>query len=859
MEWESFVQGLLAEKDALDKLVVSLDSGKTHTEFPPVIRASVRILDRILEGGDRLNLFVFPEKQQMLFLFMLAKVIHNVTGGKIGFSYDPSQFRIGEKVKLGKAILEYLGITDNGMGQQCIKFKTSDVTITVPIDYMPVLQHVKTNMRISGYKKYVEEKNKLKERLTLFSADSILLELISYKSHLNKSIAYVSSVSATKARLNECLLDNHKLPEILLLGQTSYEGEIKNINTGQLKGNPALVLASDLFAANATAAMHHPFQSMIIDVTNIHQALSQLDALDEAITLKIPLLCITDAPNAFELAEFKKRGFKIWRWDSVSLTEDLMKGETFLDGRLRNCFSHTINYCSISDPILSECMMRLSRQKHGIADQSSEIIKLYDQLVELTFRALRETMYFEPWQTEEALQVYENCKNLNLSESSFVPDDMAKDLIFAADTLKKIYGSPKLLLKNQAIKEWFIKKGNNRKVCIIVPENADRQNVREYWHRVCLINRIKCEIDVFYPTEYCGLRLTRFDTTIIIGWMRREAMRKVIFSYETQNYEIFLYECERKWKNNEERSWAKAVSTSDNKEIIRKTLSSPRSQISVAKWEADQRYVSSGETEDLTELEQTLKDNKFRQYTKGTEGVKAEKVRTIPVSFIGGYVAFYRLEHKVLQVTNILNGISDKIRILTPEKLEEGDFVIVREADQDLIREIADRILAAEGKTGLRELAGKWREPIAIELALSASTRETVYRKLKKAGCGKGMITFINWIDDEDMIAPQDKEDIRIIAEAFDNETLRELLDKVYDAAKEVRRAHTQAGMQLSKLLKQKIAQELKDHKISDIYNIWEPIALDVEGVGTVKLLKVIDIETEMEIGIAMTNRLLSE
>ena len=210
-----------------------------------------------------------------------------------------------------------------------------------------------------------------------------------------------------------------------------------------------------------------------------------------------------------------------------------------------------------------------------------------------------------------------------------------------------------------------------------------------------------------------------------------------------------------------------------------------------------------------------------------------------------------------MQVTNILNRISDKIRILKPESLEEGDFVIVREADQDLIREMADKALASEGKTGLRELSGKWREPISIELVFS--TREEVYKKLKKAGCKKSMITFNNWVDDEDMIAPQDKEDLRIIADAFDNETLRELLDKVYDAAKEVRKAHTQAGMQLSKLLQVKIAQELKEESITDIYNIWDPITVEVEGVGNVKLLKIIDIESEVEIESSMTNRLLSE
>lgn len=859
MEWESYVQGILSEKDALDELRISTDGETIQNSFPKLIIASIRILDRILANGGRLNIFVFPEKQQMPFLFMLAKVISNLTSGKIELSYDLSQFKIGEKVKLGKAILEYQGITDNGMGQQCIKFKTSDVTVTTPIEFFPVLQHVKTSLKISKYDKYKEEKDKLLEGLKQFGADSVLLNLAAHKSHLDRSIAYISSVSITKTRLNECLINNQKIQDILYLGQTSYEGVVKNISAGQLNGNPALVLASDLFAANATAAMGHPFQSMIIDISNVHQVLSQLDALDEAIALKIPLLCITDTPDAFDLSEFQKRGFKVWRWDAVSLTPDLMSHGTFLDGRLRNCLNHSILYWYISDPVLSECMLRLSRQKHKIADQSSEIIKLYDEFVGLTLRALRETKRFGHRQTEEATRIFENCENINLSASSFVPEDMAQDLNYAAETLKSIYSNSTTLPKNEAMKEWFRKNARGRAICIIVPENEDRNRVRDYWNVFCLSNGIKCELNVYFPTEYCNTRLVRFDTTIIIGWMRKDIMRKTIFSYATQSYVVFLYECEKRWKNSEERSWAKATASSDNKNIIQETLSKTKSEISVVKWDSDHRFDSTGETEDLTELERVLKDNKYRQYTKGSDEYKAEKVKAVPVSFIGGYVSFYRPEHKVLQVTNILNRNSDKIRILKPDSLEEGDFVIVREADQDLIRDMADKALAAEGKSELREMAGKWHDAILVELALPSSSKEKAYQKLKKAGCKKSMITFNNWIDDEDMIAPQDQEDIRFIAEAFDNQTLQELQDKVYDAAKEVRAAHTQAGMQLSKLLQEKIAQELKEEKITDIYNIWEPITLQVEGVGNVKLLKVIDVESEVEIESSMTNRLLSD
>ncbi len=859
MEWENYVHGILSEKDALDELCISIDEDRTEMAFPPVIKASIRILDKILDDGGKLNIFVFPEKQQMPFLFMIGKVIHNLTGGKIHHNYDPLSFTPGQKVKLGDAIAEYLEPGESE-GKKGVWLKLADVKrYFCPVEILPVLQRTMTKKPISKNDKFFQEKKKINAILQVFGSDSVLLNLVSHKSHLEQSIAYVSSVSVTKSRLNDCYLDGHEIQDILLLAQTNYEGTIKTISAGQLDGNPALVLASDLFAANAAAFMKHPFQSMIIDITNIHQALSQLDALDEAIKHKIPLLCITDTPDAFDLAEFRKRGFKVWRWDAVSLTTQMIVGESFLDGRLRNCLSHSIHYNNISDPTLSECMMRLSKEKHNVTEHSAEIIKLYDQLMDLTFRALRETKRFGHRQTEEADRVYDSCMKMKLSESPFVSENMAINLNKAAAILKDVYSNNRQLPKNQAIREWLIANADGRKICIVVPESENRQRIKEYWNTVCLSNGIKCELGVYFPTQYCNTRLVRFDTTIVIGWMRRETMRKIVFSYATRNYEIFLYECERRWKNSEEHTWAKAVSASDNMEIIRKTLSKAKNEISVNKWENDRRYISDGETEDLSEIEQVLKDNKFRQYTKVTNETGSVRVHAIPVSFIGGYVSFYRPEHKVLQVTNILNNNSDKIRILKPDSLEEGDFVIVREADQDLIREMADKALAAEGKSELRELAGKWHDAILVELALPSSTKEKAYQKLKKAGCKKSLITFNNWIDDEDMIAPQDQEDIRFIAKAFDNQTLQELQDKVYDAAKEVRIAHTQAGVRLTKLLQEKIAQELKEEKITDIYNIWEPITLQVEGVGNVKLLKVIDVESEVEIEMSMTNRLLSE
>ena len=42
-------------------------------------------------------------------------------------------------------------------------------------------------------------------------------------------------------------------------------------------------------------------------------------------------------------------------------------------------------------------------------------------------------------------------------------------------------------------------------------------------------------------------------------------------------------------------------------------------------------------------------------------------------------------------------------------------------------------------------------------------------------------------------------------------------------------------------------------------FNIWEPIEMQVEGIGTVRILKIIDIGAPVTVDIADTNRLIDE
>ena len=88
---------------------------------------------------------------------------------------------------------------------------------------------------------------------------------------------------------------------------------------------------------------------------------------------------------------------------------------------------------------------------------------------------------------------------------------------------------------------------------------------------------------------------------------------------------------------------------------------------------------------------------------------------------------------------------------------------------------------------------------------------------------------------------------------------LLETAEDVYAAGQEVKGVHVQAGQYLSKLLKKQIVEALSSHEEIDAFNLWDPIELQLEDIGKVVILKIIDINRPIQIDSGNTNRLLSE
>ena len=150
LEWHDFVEQLLSEESSFDGISLSFDGTAHSVGVPPIIKASVLMLDKMITHQGKFNILVFPERIQSIFIFTLIKLLHNIAEGKIERAYDPETFKSGEKLKLGNAVVEFVGIEDE-KNERRMKIKVADLTISAPIEYFPLFQLTNTQRRWRTY------------------------------------------------------------------------------------------------------------------------------------------------------------------------------------------------------------------------------------------------------------------------------------------------------------------------------------------------------------------------------------------------------------------------------------------------------------------------------------------------------------------------------------------------------------------------------------------------------------------------------------------------------------------------------------------------------------------------------------
>lgn len=855
MDWERYIQSVLEEEKCLDNITILID-GK-EIALPSIIKASVFMLEKMIQNQGRNNVFVFPDGDQIPFLFMISKLIFNIYSGKIENQYTPEDFNPGQILKLGNCVMEFLGVGDEPYydGTKRIYLKFADLDkYYCPIEMAPYFQKSDTKKKLSKKAAYNKEKKRIDAERSL--QKNYLYELKEIKTHVKKTLFYVSPVTNSQDKAHKILIDGSSLFEYFLVTVTEYTGEMKYLK-GKLVGTPALSFASEIDYVNEAIDRGSKAQSVIINLKECNVE-NQLAALDTLLQHKIPVLCVTDTANSFDLKYLEERNFNIWRWDEDSISDGIRSTEEVkLAKKIEKCIKSKVSYHSVSAPEISASFNILYHYNRIVENESAKLNSIFSKLLTISYSMLRNVRAIEANERDNYFETLEFCKTALEEEKIFIDETVYADFKKVIENFEKIVHESKSYCKTEAIFDFLIHK-RIEEFYLICSNNDSPQLVKEYWENRLAKSGYRPIITVLYAKDFLKIDKHKAGVAIITGWLGASVLRKIIYGYLVEEIHIYTYECEERWKKAHTKSWKMGLNNKNNKVIAEKSFSNQTIKVrDVAEKEmmTDEEKSVIYEKDDLDLI---MQENRYRQYMSRGGQTQGAIVEAKPAGFAGGEFALYTGGHKILVASKIIAQSTNKIEKKEIDELIIGDFIVVRESSKDIIREVADNILVANDKLHYRKLVAIWKDALRIEFAFYSI--EYIYTKLCELGCTKNIQTVRNWHLSDDIIIPQDKEDLEYIAQMTNDSVLLEKVDEIYSAGTYIKNAHIKAGRILSERLTEGIAQKLLSGEKIDPYNIWDPIELNLEEVGPVKILKVIDLGQEwIPVSVNDTNKILSE
>jgi len=256
----------------------------------------------------------------------------------------------------------------------------------------------------------------------------------------------------------------------------------------------------------------------------------------------------------------------------------------------------------------------------------------------------------------------------------------------------------------------------------------------------------------------------------------------------------------------------------------------------------------------------SLRRYRYSGYT-AAGGSKEEIVKARIVVFTQNRFTFITETHRLLVVTDLIRGKVSRGKIPRKDisQLQVGDYVLFRESDRDIIREIADRALAKQNLSHLRQIAGLWHEVLQTKYEEIGRDLDTLALILWEEGCKRKQSTINNWLFDEDQIGPASQKDLERIANITGNSQLKENLQEVVNAIRAVRGAHLQAANYITHKLLSNLPEVMDSEQGTDAES-RRSVTLNLDDFGQVMILRIEEIGNEWkEYERKWVNRLLTQ
>lgn len=342
---------------------------------------------------------------------------------------------------------------------------------------------------------------------------------------------------------------------------------------------------------------------------------------------------------------------------------------------------------------------------------------------------------------------------------------------------------------------------------------------------------------------------------IIPGWFGKERMAALLMPPVTSPIHLVLYGIEQRWYAGYRRERQRAQAARSAASIRQRLFPN------VPGWrkldEDQSGSVDGTHDSSLQELdaiqEYVRQGYRQRVYSSArSDGTEAELLARLVV-FDGGTCAFLTESREANVVTHLLDNAIDApetkadVKRKSTSELIVGDALLFnRGSDRDVIRMAANEIL----EPGVRDTASLWRQALIEYSSRESLSSDQLHARLRADGCPLQHQTIRNWLDNDQIIAPQAyKRDVAVVARVTNNQKLAAQMDIVLSAISEVRSAHLRASHQLAKQVLARAVIILKEQNQS---------AAIIELAENVVVVRIAEIdEKPVLVRASLCNRLL--
>lgn len=786
-----------------------------------------------------------PETNYSLPLLIIFDCLTSVLNGN---NIAARTYSKGQKLKFGTCIVEYIGEKQHpNIRRKQIHVKLSDVEIGIDPIYSKYLHKTDTNRTLSPQKTYLTNKKKINEKLNISDVSDesqlIIQELFANKTNIEKPVLLLDSPSCFFNVIEKIKIKGEPVLNFLIVARGDEKGCWKIENSGQFDCIPAIILASDLYIMHKLLKGNPELEKspIYINGTNLRSIDSYLDSYDQISARKNSVFLVSDYVSLFDLSVlFKRTGFDFFQPKEYE-NKKISQPKNIIDHSFRNLFTKQWKIDTYDHPGIEKCFNDL----RFIRDTASKFVYLNDlyRILNSVFFNILHTCY--PLSVEQRLkfvdEIEKGFKNV-ASEKNYIDQATYRQLEQTVELTLSLLNDKQELPKIQKIKELLLSQPEKHFYLVVRESQEEKERANNYWTSFCSENQLSGIISILTLSEYIKEPV---DSAIITRWFKKEKMRNIIFSfYKSEELLLLCYP---------ETIFYDAFIESSKKMFHDIKIPIKGNSYIGNFLKSEIGSCSDGyPDEELEDFEPSDKTIKIRKYQIAPQEKSGNGIEVIPISFTDGSLLFCKPLKKLIVVNMSQDGSDQAFSEKKAEELHENDVLVFRDSQSDIIREIADNILIKEGQENLRKMAELWK--FHFQSRFQQKPFDKTQRLLRRLGCKRNYLTIKNWINDEDIIAPESLDDIKLIAKSINNNEMLTKAQEIIDAAKSVRSVHVQAGRILSERLKTTLHEDLMN-----LFDNDGTVEYNIPDIGNINLLKIDSIEGKILINPKDVNILIKD